>query len=36
MSDEAKAFRQRWFESVKSHTVLRYVDALVPGPATDD
>ena len=25
MSEEAKPFRQKWFESVKSHTVLRYV-----------
>src|SRR5579862_5061136 len=27
MSDEAKPFRQQWFSSVTSHTVLRYVDA---------
>jgi len=36
MSVEAKAFRQKWFDSVKSHTVLRYVDAAPPSPATDD
>jgi len=36
MSDEAKAFRQRWFDSVKSHTVLRYVDAAARSPVTDD
>jgi hypothetical protein len=36
MSDEAKAFRQKWFESVKGHTVLRYVDAGVPSPVSDD
>jgi hypothetical protein len=36
MSEEAKAFRQKWFESVKNHTVLRYVDAGVPSPVTDD
>ena len=36
MSDEAKPFRQKWFESVKSHTVLRYVDGAPASPVTDD
>jgi len=36
MSEEAKEFRQKWFDSVKNHTVLRYVDAAVPSPVTDD
>jgi hypothetical protein len=36
MSDEAKALRQRWFDSVKTHTVLRYVDAAAGSPVTDD
>ena len=36
MSGEGKALREKWFDSVKSHTVLRYVDAGVPSPVTDD
>jgi hypothetical protein len=36
MSEEAKAFRQKWFDSVSSHTVLRYVEAGVPSAVTDD
>src|SRR5215470_20355580 len=27
MSEEGKEFRNRWFNSVTNHTVLRYVDA---------
>jgi hypothetical protein len=36
MSDEGKEFRERWFGSVTNHTVLRYVDAPVTRPVTDD
>ncbi|HXH48407.1 MAG TPA: hypothetical protein VNM47_03465 [Terriglobia bacterium] len=36
MSDEGKEFRQRWFDSVQNHTVLRYVNGDVPRPVTDD
>jgi hypothetical protein len=36
MSDEGKNLRQRWFSSVTNHTVLRYVEASVPSPVTDD
>jgi hypothetical protein len=36
MSPEGKALREEWFSSVRNHTVLRYVEAPVSGPATDD
>jgi hypothetical protein len=36
MSEEGKEFRERWFGSVINHTVLRYVDAPVTRPVTDD
>jgi hypothetical protein len=36
MSAEGKAFRQEWFRSVTNHTVLRYVEAPVASPVTDD
>lgn len=36
MSEEGKEFRQRWFDSVQNHTVLRYVNGDVPRPVTDD
>ncbi len=36
MSDEGKALREKWFDSVRNHTVLRYVNAAVPSPVTDD
>jgi hypothetical protein len=36
MSAEAKDFRRRWFSSVSNHTVLRYVEAAVTSPVTDD
>jgi hypothetical protein len=36
MSEEGKSLRRQWFDSVTNHTVLRYVEATVPGPVTDD
>jgi hypothetical protein len=36
MSADGKQFRQQWFGSVANHTVLRYVEAPVPKPVTDD
>jgi hypothetical protein len=36
MSEDGKEFRERWFGSVTNHTVLRYVDAPVAIPVTDD
>lgn len=36
MSDEGKDLRREWFGSVVNHTVLRYVQAPVHGPPTDD
>jgi len=36
MSEEARPFRKQWFSSVTSHTVLRYVEAPVASPVTDD
>ena len=36
MSAEGKELRQRWFTSVINHTVLRYLDAPVGTPTTDD
>lgn len=35
-SEEGKEFRRQWFSSVTNHTVLRYVEAPVPRPLTDD
>jgi len=36
LSEEGKEFRRQWFGSVVNHTVLRYVEAPVPRPVTDD
>lgn len=36
MSAEGKGLRERWFGSVTNHTVLRYVEASVTSPVTDD
>ena len=36
MSAEGQGFRAEWFRSVTNHTVLRYVEAPVHPPSTDD
>lgn len=36
MSEEGREFRHKWFDNVTNHTVLRYVEAPVPRPVTDD
>ena len=36
MSEEGKSLRDPWFASVTNHTVLRYVEAAVPSPVTDE
>ena len=36
MSEEGKDLRRQWFSSVTNHTVLRYVEAPVAIPVTDD
>ncbi len=36
LSAEAKEFRQKWFEGIQDHSVLRYVDYHPPRAVTDD
>jgi hypothetical protein len=36
MSPEGTEFRRQWFRSVTNHTVLRYIEAPVGKPVTDD
>lgn len=36
LSEAGKEFRREWFGSVVNHTVLRYVEAPVAKPVTDD
>jgi len=36
MSEEGRDFRRQWFSSVTNHSVLRYVEATVGNPVTDD
>jgi hypothetical protein len=36
LSDDAAAFRQRWFDSITDHAVLRYVDYEPSPVVTDD